>query len=190
MAPNKSKKGKNPRASRTFRISTKVGSRFKEKTTLGLNAYLLANDFRFEPTCRKLTGTKALKDNTEHSYAKHYVGLYKFAAIIGDYESLLILEPAAPTTFCPSMKATTVALYMRYKLLEKGDILQDQNDQDVLNVFGEPIKCVRDWKDPGNLDQFLSAVGEKFLAKTLIRDFQMFIIKRDIFIITFFNYSV
>jgi hypothetical protein len=48
----------------------------------------------------------------------------------------------------------------------KGDKLKDfLSNTVVLDVFGDPILCDGDWKDPGNSNQFLSAVTSVHAAR-------------------------
>lgn len=142
-----------------------VPARYKEKVRIGFAAYLKKNDFKLEDESRAQTGSKKLTGNTTKNYGKHFNGLFRFSCVIGDYESLLILHPQAPLQFCPSMKARTVALYMRYKTMEKGSPLLDENDRHVFNVFDERVLCVGDWKDPGNCDQYMSSVTRIHMAR-------------------------
>jgi hypothetical protein len=113
------------------------------------------------PTTRVRTGDKQLSANTLHSYKKHYDSLFRFTAMIGSYDTCFVLSYNAPTQFCPSMDAKTVALYIYYKTKAKGESLfrSEQTDQPVKDVCNQPVLCTGDWKDPGNIIQFVAAVS-------------------------------
>jgi hypothetical protein len=93
--------------------------------------------------------------NTIKNYEKHYKGLRYFFALIGDWESMLILTPDAPNG-CPSMKVRSIILYFEWR--RRTGILKDQNGQVVLDRFGEEIVCMGTWRDPGNVHQCRSAI--------------------------------
>ena len=49
------------------------------------------------------------------SNVKHIRGILRFAALIGDYQSMIILGDYPPK-FCPSISSNSINLYLRYKL--------------------------------------------------------------------------
>ena len=144
---------------KTFDPNATLSTPLREKVKRGLEKYVADAGLCLTNNTRKLTGSKALSDNTENSYLKHYTGLYQFAAKLGDYESLLVLHESAPSSQVPSMRARTVALYMRYKTWKNGTCLLDEDNQAVCDVDGVPVISVGQWKDPGNCDQYMSAVA-------------------------------
>ncbi|CEP02422.1 Uncharacterized protein PBTT_08690 [Plasmodiophora brassicae] len=67
------------------------------------------------------TGTGV--ENTKRAYRdwKRWRGLSTFFAVIGDYDSMLVLDSRiANDAACPSMKLDSIRLYMDYKLLPPG----------------------------------------------------------------------
>jgi hypothetical protein len=80
-----------------------------------------------------------------------------FLIMIGDYESMLILQDNAPDD-CISMDVNSLILFARYKRGEKGTPLTDLSGKVINDVDGKVIKCSNDWKDPNNVDGFHSAV--------------------------------
>ncbi len=165
MAKEKGKSKKKGSTSRRGRLPIKVPSCYRKSAEEGVTKYLEEKGLALESTSRPLTGSKNLKENSIRDYDKHYTGLYKFCAMIGDHESLLVLNRKAPSVFCPSMNARTIALYMRYKTCEAGEVLLDENDTEVKDVLGSVVKSVGKWKDPGNLNQFLAAVSAIHAAR-------------------------
>ncbi|RKP17529.1 hypothetical protein ROZALSC1DRAFT_24113 [Rozella allomycis CSF55] len=83
----------------------------------------------------------------------------QFLTLIGDHESLLLLHKHCPTPFCLSINGTCVAYDITSKHGIKGSIIKDINQNEVIDVFGEPVQCFGGWNDPKNLKQFMSALG-------------------------------
>ncbi|KAI9345453.1 hypothetical protein DFJ73DRAFT_489403 [Zopfochytrium polystomum] len=81
-------------------------------------------------------GTKQLAENTLPFYQKHMRGIQYFCAIIGDYDSLLMLLEEPPTPVCPSMKPSTLASFIRFKRFPPGTLLVDADNNPVRDVFG------------------------------------------------------
>jgi hypothetical protein len=124
----------------------------------GLNMYMEKTGLQLSEVKRVRTGYKRLSSKTAKSYKKHYDGLYRFAAMIGAYDTCFVLSHYAPNDFCPSMDADVVALYMMYKT-QSTTLKLTRQGQDVLNIFNEPVFCTGSWKDPGNCVQFLTAIS-------------------------------
>jgi hypothetical protein len=141
-------------------LSYNVPEEYEGKLQVGLKHYMITTGLRLSTKERVRTGDRLLASNSSVAYKKHYDGLYRFAAMIGCYGTCFALSHNAPTDFCPSMKDDTVALYMMYKTQRKGDKLTrpDRLDVEVLDVNNNPVICTGDWKDPGNCDQFLTAI--------------------------------
>lgn len=114
------------------------------------------------PSLRNTIGNRPLKDNSKRTYEKHFRGLRHFCSIIGDYESLLMLNgplgktPTPP--FVPSMSSRTLFLYISYKRLEQGRTLCDESGSPVNSIFGNQVQCVGGWNDPNQVQQLLSGV--------------------------------
>ncbi|KAI9339167.1 hypothetical protein DFJ73DRAFT_961925 [Zopfochytrium polystomum] len=104
-------------------------------------------------------GTKELSENTLRFYQKHMRGIQYFCALIGDYESLLMLLECPPTPICPSMKPSTLASFIRFKRFPPNTPLLDAHGNPVLDVFGDAITCQGGWNDPGSANGFLSVMG-------------------------------
>jgi hypothetical protein len=85
--------------------------------------------------------------------------LQYFFALIGDYESLIILLDDPPEVLPPSMNAESLAMAIRYKRTRKGDPLLDEHEHPVFDVFGKQVLCVGTWNDPKNVSQMLTSVG-------------------------------
>ena len=92
-------------------------------------------------------------------YEKHYRGLRYFCSLVGDYESLLILSPNAPSPFCPSMDPETIVSFIKFKRSAEGAELLDKDGNAVKDVLGNPVLCQGGWDDPRNVEQLMSAVG-------------------------------
>ncbi len=75
------------------------------------------------------------------------------------YGSLLPLLKSPPSPHCPSMKADSVHLYIKYKRGEKDSELLDKHNIIVRGMNGLAILCDGKWKEPNNVTQLLAAIG-------------------------------
>jgi hypothetical protein len=140
--------------------SIHVPEKYQRALKEGLQSYMERTGLKLSNTSRVRTGDKDLSDNTKDNYKKHYDGLFLFAAMIGAYDTCFVLSYNAPTQFCPSMDANTVALYIRYKTRPQGEQLcrAHESTTPVLDVLNEPILCTGEWKAPINITQFVAAI--------------------------------
>ncbi|XXQ39873.1 Tyr recombinase domain-containing protein [Plasmodiophora brassicae] len=103
------------------------------------------------------TGTGV--ENTKRAYAKHWRGLSTFFAVIGDYDSMLILDPRiANDAACPSMKLDSIRLYLDYKLLPPGTPMFGASGRALHTATGEQLIAEGGWNDPKICEQLGSAV--------------------------------
>jgi hypothetical protein len=61
--------------------------------------------------------------------------------------------------YCPSMNATSIALFIKCKRSPPGTILKDKHGMTLLDFKKCVIPCLGGWRDPGNVDQLMSAVA-------------------------------
>ena len=110
--------------------------------------------------------------NTSKTYETTVRGLRWWCCLIGDYESLLVLQDKVPR-HCPSMNPRTLELFARFKTLMPGQVLTIVNDKGkekpFLDVLDREIKgkaaseTSRDlqkpaWAGPQSHDTFCAAV--------------------------------
>ena len=81
-----------------------------------------------------------------------------FFFLIGDFDSSLILDPFCPK-FAPSMKVSTLVLYLQYKFQESHEFLTDTSGLPILDIEGMPINCLSSWNDSGNAHHFQAALN-------------------------------
>ena len=91
-------------------------------------------------TPKRLVGTCPISDNTERENKKMFHGLYYYCSLIGDYESMLMLEEYPPEEFCPSMSPHTIADFIRFKRQPAGSIfIRFGENGPAKDVFGTEI---------------------------------------------------
>ena len=140
---------------RKYDVETQYQVRLQE----GMTSYLRSLDLKPSEGTKVPTGTSILQNTTKKDYEKHFRGFTSFCSKIGDYESILVTYEHSPDEFCPSMKPESIALYLRFKRWKNGTILKSFTTEEVVNdIFGEPVLCDGGWNDPGNANQFLSAI--------------------------------
>jgi hypothetical protein len=143
-----------PRAKK-YTIPSEFAAQLNEK----LNEYLELLNLTLRDDPQSRTTGKAVM-NTVKAYEKHYRGFEAFLGRIGDVESMLVLSERAPTMYCPSMKPTSIAAYIRYKVMNKGTILKDFEEKVVQDLNGDNIICDGSWNEIGGVEQFLAAISE------------------------------
>lgn len=126
--------------------------------TKGMDEVLLKLNLQWTATSRSRTGNAPLKVLSIRDYEKHFRGLILFFCMIGDYESLLMLQDCAPHPFCPSMSAESITLFIQRKGGEHGEPLLDASSKPVKDVLGIPVLIDGGWNDPKNVKQFNSAL--------------------------------
>jgi hypothetical protein len=140
----------------------------------GINRELekLALTLSVEPA--SITGSRQLAGSSIRQYASLFRGLELFLKRIGDFSSLLILNPNAPIRFCPSMSADSLLSYIDFKVLKCGEPLVVSRDfasdhsriGPVFDYFTQrPMLASGSWSDPGCVNQLLSAISNLHLAR-------------------------
>jgi hypothetical protein len=69
------------------------------------------------------TGNRNLVNSSKAQYLTHYRGLRYFCCLIGDYESLLILQDNPPQPFVPAIDKRTLVKFISWKRGKKGTAL-------------------------------------------------------------------
>jgi hypothetical protein len=100
---------------------------------------------------------RTLGQATKSKYIGNLRMLNHFLIMLGDYESMLILQDNAPDD-CISMDVDSLILFARYKCGENGTPLTDLNGKDINDADGNVIQCTNDWKDPNNMNASHSAI--------------------------------
>lgn len=140
---------------------SKLNHILRDKTTSGIRRAMETMNFDIaDADPHELIHSDLIKDNSYISYTKHFRGFFKFLALIGDYESMLVFHNRKTSTVTQSMVAANVALYILYKTKKRDDKLTklDNRTLPVTDVFGNEISCCGDWNYTGNADQFLNAI--------------------------------
>ena len=101
-------------------------------------------------------------DVTRKEYSMYLDMFEKFLILIGDYESLLMLDPLCPAN-CMSVKPESAMLFIRYKTgcPADGNLLNEsvKGHPPVMDVVGNNVQHHGMWRNPGNLDHFRSALS-------------------------------
>ena len=105
-----------------------------------------------------LLGDTSCSSATEKQYLSVYRALRYYCCLVGDYESLLMLQEDSPKPFCPSMKANTIGDFIQWKRGTAKAPLLNKDRQPVCDVFGHHMLCLGGWNAPMIVKQFKSAV--------------------------------
>lgn len=135
-------------------VSSKIGKGLRE----ALKRHKLSLTKEIVQRCH----LKTYEARSRDKFQGYTQALFRFCALIGDYDSMIILHPCAPPG-APPMNPATIILFVRYKRCLKGEPLLrnlDDASSEVKDVTGNLVKCTGSWKDPGNKDGFQAAVRE------------------------------
>jgi hypothetical protein len=125
--------------------------------------------FVFDPKIKR-TGNRPIKGRTTTTYGEHYRQLWRFLAIIGDYESMLMLH-VQPTVQVPAMKIQSLQLFLKLKRQHSGSPLLDDDEMPIYDINGKQVICDGGWKAPNKASQFQSAVSVLHRAHGHTSDF-------------------
>lgn len=85
--------------------------------------------------------------STRENYEGKFRQLWKYLAIKGDYESMLMLL-VVPPQHCPSMNAHSLEEFFKFKRQAPGSPLNDVYGNQVYDIMGNPIMCDGRWNTP------------------------------------------
>lgn len=124
--------------------------------TLPNNIDLSNYDFQGKNTTR--LKNRPIQPNTSLLYEKQFRQFWKYLAIRGDYDSMLMLVAPCPENV-PSMKLSSVEEYPRFKRLTKGDPLMSTDKTTRLtDICGIEMTAEGSWKAPKNVEHFSAAI--------------------------------
>ena len=111
------------------------------------------------------TGSRVLTTKTKTTYHNIISQLEHFFKMIGDYDSLLILQDHPPEN-CISMKVESLLQFVDYKFGKKDTQLTDMCGRPVqsVDVSKNPLMCTETWHAPKKINQFCAAVKILHLA--------------------------
>jgi hypothetical protein len=101
--------------------------------------------------------------STSGNYESHLRQFWRYAAMLGDYESMLMLLKKPPL-HCPSMSVRTIESFLRFKRLHPNEPLLDIVDNPILDVFNTPMTADGSWNAPKNVDIYRAAVHDIHIA--------------------------
>ncbi|KAJ3114215.1 hypothetical protein HK100_001732, partial [Physocladia obscura] len=136
-----------------------ITPQYKQPAIVQIAALVRKHRLKYEEEEMELTGNRRLAiDTTKKVYATQFRGIRWFCALIGDYESMLIMEQKRLLPECLLISEKTIEAFCRMKTGKKGTPLMlggsPQND-----IFGNPVLCDSSWKNPKNMNLFLSAIS-------------------------------
>ncbi|KAJ3320221.1 hypothetical protein HDV06_005465 [Boothiomyces sp. JEL0866] len=92
-------------------------------------------------------------------YEEFYVGLRYFLALIGDWNSFLILLDNAPKK-CPAISPENVVMFVKWKTYELDTVFSDVNGNAVCDRFGNLVTPQRGWSNYNKVPGLLEAIEE------------------------------
>lgn len=139
---------------------SKLPLRIWEKAIHGIEQAMESLMLQNDGEKHELIDSDILADNSYLSYTKQFRGFFKFLALIGDYDSMLVFHNQKSKLVTESMVSESVALYIIYKTKKSTENLTKLHNKTIMmkDIFGQEIKCVGHWNAIGNADQFLNAI--------------------------------
>ena len=89
-------------------------------------------------TVRKFTGDRCLEDNSKKQYQSSYNGMIYFCTLIGDYDSLLILQEI-PLNFAQSINPKTTVNIILFKCVSAMNVFVIATKVEILDAVS-PIR--------------------------------------------------
>ena len=103
-------------------------------------------------------GNHPLAKQSLEAYDVHLRQLHRYLAIIGDYESMLMLLLPPTTEDVPSIRVHSLEQFLRLKRTPKNVELMAMTGEPILDVDGGQVFCDGGWNQPDKVCQFRSAV--------------------------------
>ena len=135
------------------------------KVVLPEGVDLSAYEFLGRKTTRLANRPLSESGETSKNYETNLRQFWRFAAMKGDYGSMMLMLKKPPT-HCPAMDVYTVEQYLRFKRLDPGSPLLDLDDEPILDVFGEPMTADGGWKAPKCVDNFRGVLHDIHVANS------------------------
>ena len=116
-------------------------------------------DFDSQKGQSKRFANMATAETTKINYEEQLKQLWRFCAMKGDYESMLIMITPTPDDV-PSMRVETIEEYLRFKQQAKNQILKTYDKSgDVKDIQGTTIKTEGHWHAPRQAGMYGSAIS-------------------------------
>ena len=109
-------------------------------------------------------GNKKHAKNTLRNMKCMISQMERFCALVGDYDSLIILHKNCPKHPI-AMNLDTIIQFVRYKFLPEGTLLTGLNDEPIKDVDGEDVLCIEAWSSPKHIESFAAAVANLHRAR-------------------------
>jgi hypothetical protein len=108
-------------------------------------------------------GNRPIQGATPGNYEGTLRQLWKYAAMIGDYVSMMLLLKMPPK-HCPAMSVLTIESFVRFKLLNQDEPLLNLHNEPILDVLGNPMTVDGGWNAPKNIDSYRAAIHDIHIA--------------------------
>jgi hypothetical protein len=108
-------------------------------------------------------GNRPIQGATPGNYEGTLRQLWKYAAMIGDYASMMMLLKTPPK-HCPAMSVLLVESFVRFKLLNQDEPLLNLHGEPILDVLGKQMTCDGGWHAPKNIDSYRAALHDIHIA--------------------------
>jgi hypothetical protein len=112
-------------------------------------------------------GNRPIEPATKANNEQMYRQAWRFCALKGDYESMLILACTEPTRNVPAMRLETVEEFLRFKRKPKNlSLLKTGSLEHVKDVFGKSMTTEGGWKAPKNEWIYSAAISDLHKANS------------------------
>lgn len=109
-------------------------------------------------------GNRPIASKTTDAYNDNLRQLHRFCAIIGDYDSMLMLLLPSGTPNTPSMNVETAEQFLCLKRTPRNMELIAIGGAPVMDVDGQQVFCDGGWKAPKKAGQYQAAVSNLHVA--------------------------
>jgi hypothetical protein len=146
----------------------KVAQKFNVLLTEGQDCGV----YQFRGNQSTRCGNRPIELQTKYNNECMYRQAWRFCALKGDYESMLILACAEPTRNVPAMRLETVEEFLRFKRKPKNlSLFKTGSREHVKDTFGSPITTDGGWKAPKNEWIYSAAISDLHKANNFCGEY-------------------
>lgn len=146
-------------------------TRAAKKWNLQLDENLDLSEHKFEGEGTTRLGNRPIEKNTAGNYEQMYRQLWRFLAMKGDYDSMLLLL-SPPPVGVPAMNVHSVEEFLRFKRFQKDTKLRTYDDRkNVKDVLKKDMVCSGGWVAPKNADIYRAAINDIHVANNHVGEY-------------------
>jgi len=122
-------------------------------------------DFQYEGKASTRFGNRCIEQSTKVNYETNLKQLWRFCAILGDYDSMLLMVSPTPEN-APAMRVETIEAFLRFKRQSSTDTDDEphplttyQGGSYIKDIYGTTVITEGHWKNPNQANGYSAAIN-------------------------------